>query len=588
MGDMNDIFNLGREALNGIEQRLGMSRRDYLQFCATLAVTMGLPKGADAAVAKAIESAKRPSVIWLHFQECTGCTESLLRAEHPTLEKLILDVISLDYHETLMAAAGHQAEAARKDAMKANKGKYVLVIEGAIPIKENGNYCKIGGHTAIDLLKECAADAAAVIAIGSCASWGGMPSTGPNPSGASSVAEVLGKPVVTIPGCPPNPYNFLATVVHFLTFGKLPEVDKLGRPKFAYSRLIHENCERRAHFDAGRFAMEFGDAGHRQGYCLELEVAGADMAPPPLPDPGASASVARARARLGLYSEECCAAALHTLHQPAIANLNLEHVHEAVADIEIARIQLGHAAPRSAAAAAVSSARRSLSLNPTNGRALSVIGWAEVVVNDRPEGLTTLEDALKAAPDDADVRSRYGWALRHAGEFAAATAALRDASDLAPDADVATLALFAFNRLIDGEVSLARELAETSIASDPYEYRTLLICAIIASRLDDHAAAIDYGRRLLDMRSRNVAHCEAFLAYLLHRGGHENSAAELLAKAVNDRTHFRHSTFAVPAMFEIYGEREALTMLDQARAAGCPHRGWLLHAVDLNWLAEIT
>ena len=268
MGEMHDIFNLGSEALRGVEQRLGMSRRDYLQFCATLAVTMGLPKGADAAVAKAIESAKRPSVIWLHFQECTGCTESLLRAEHPTLEKLILDVISLDYHETLMAAAGHQAEAARKDAMKANKGKYVLVVEGAIPVKENGIYCKIGGQTAIDLLKECAADAAAVIAIGSCASWGGMPSTGPNPSGASSVAEILGKPVATIPGCPPNPYNFLATVVHFLTFGKLPDVDKLGRPKFAYSRLIHENCERRAHFDAGRFAMEFGDAGHRQGYCL--------------------------------------------------------------------------------------------------------------------------------------------------------------------------------------------------------------------------------------------------------------------------------------------------------------------------------
>jgi hydrogenase small subunit len=268
MGDTNDIFDMGRDALRDIEQRLDMSRRDFLQFCAALSVTMGLPKGAEAAVANAIEAAKRPSVIWLHFQECTGCSESLLRAEHPTLEKLILDVISLDYHETLMAAAGHQAEAARKDAMTANKGKYVLVVEGAIPVKDNGIYCKIGGQTAIDLVKECAADAAAVIAIGSCAAWGGMPSTSPNPTGASSVAEILGKPVVTIPGCPPNPYNFLATVVHFLTFGKLPEVDKLGRPKFAYSRLIHENCERRAHFDAGRFAMEFGDEGHRKGYCL--------------------------------------------------------------------------------------------------------------------------------------------------------------------------------------------------------------------------------------------------------------------------------------------------------------------------------
>jgi hypothetical protein len=181
-------------------------------------------------------------VIWLHFQECTGCTESMLRAEHPTLEKLILDVISLDYHETLFAAAGHQAEQARKTAMAANKGGYVLVVEGAIPTRDGGIYCKVGGQTAIELTKECAADAAAVIAIGSCASWGGMPATDPNPTGASGVAAVLGKPVVTIPGCPPNPYNFLSTVVHFLAFGNLPPVDDLGRPKFAYSRLIHETA----------------------------------------------------------------------------------------------------------------------------------------------------------------------------------------------------------------------------------------------------------------------------------------------------------------------------------------------------------
>ncbi|MBI4757223.1 MAG: hydrogenase small subunit, partial [Betaproteobacteria bacterium] len=188
--------------------------------------------------------------------------------EHPTLERLILDVISLDYHETLFAAAGHQVEAARKSAMAATKGTYLLVVEGAIPTRENGIHCKVGGQTAIDLTRECAADAAAVIAIGSCASRGGMPSTDPNPTGASGVNKIIDKPVVTIPGCPPNPYNFLATVVHFLTFGSLPATDRLGRPLFAYSRLIHENCERRAHFDAGRFAMEFGDEGHRQGYCL--------------------------------------------------------------------------------------------------------------------------------------------------------------------------------------------------------------------------------------------------------------------------------------------------------------------------------
>ena len=262
---MNENSIENDESMVALEKRLGISRRSFLQMCAAMAATMGLPNDADAAMVKAVATKKRPSVIWLHFQECTGCTESLLRAEHPTLEKLILDVISLDYHETLFAAAGHQAEAARKSAMKANKGKYLLVVEGAIPTKDNGIYCKIGGQTAIEMLKECAADAAAVIAIGSCASWGGMPSTPPNPTGAKSAGEVLGKVIPNIPGCPPNPYNFLSTVVHFLTFGKLPDVDDKGRPKFAYSRLIHENCERRAHFDAGRFAHGVRRRGSPQG-----------------------------------------------------------------------------------------------------------------------------------------------------------------------------------------------------------------------------------------------------------------------------------------------------------------------------------
>lgn len=255
-------------AARPVEERLGMTRREFMTFCATLATTLGLPAGAHAAVEKAMDKARRPSVIWLHFQECTGCTESMLRAEHPTLEKLILDVISLDYHETLFAAAGHQIEAALKTAMTENKGQYVLVVEGAIPTRDNGIYCKVGGETAIDMTRRVAADAAAVIAIGSCASWGGMPATDPNPTGAVGVNKIIDKPVVNIPGCPPNPYNFLATVVHFLTFGSLPPLDHLNRPLFAYSRLIHEHCERRAHFDAGRFAMEFGDEGHSKGYCL--------------------------------------------------------------------------------------------------------------------------------------------------------------------------------------------------------------------------------------------------------------------------------------------------------------------------------
>ena len=208
-------------------------------------------------------------MIWLSAQECTGCTESLLRSNHPTLEQLILDTISLDYHETLNVGAGHQAEEARQQSMKENWGGYVLVVDGSIPVKDGGIYCKVAGKTMLEHLEETAAGAAAIIAIGSCASWGGIPSAGPNPTGATPVYKLVkDKPVVNIPGCPPNPYNFLSTVLHFLTFGRLPELDEKGRPKFAYGRLIHENCERRPHFDAGRFAINFGDEGHRKGWCL--------------------------------------------------------------------------------------------------------------------------------------------------------------------------------------------------------------------------------------------------------------------------------------------------------------------------------
>lgn len=254
-----------------IEQPTGehrLSRRAFMQFCAGVATTLGLAACEGKAIAQAIVSRHRPPVIWLHFAECTGCTESMLRSEHPALDVLILDLISLDYHETLFVGAGHQAEEARNASMAANKGKYILVVEGAIPTAENGIYCKVGGKTALEIVRECSKDAAAVIALGSCASWGGMPSTGPNPTGCEGVGDVLQKPVVNIPGCPPNPYNFLSTVIHFITYGRLPELDSKGRPKFAYGRLIHENCERRAHFDAGRFAQHFGDEGHRQGWCL--------------------------------------------------------------------------------------------------------------------------------------------------------------------------------------------------------------------------------------------------------------------------------------------------------------------------------
>jgi hydrogenase small subunit len=246
------------------------TRRDFLKIVTIAAASVGLPVSAVGKIAEAATAAKKkPSVIWLHFQECTGCTESLLRTSHPALSSLILDLVSLDYHETLFAAAGHQAEAALAAAVKANAGKFVLVVEGAIPEKDGGVYCKVGGKTALQILNEVAPHAGAIVAIGSCASFGGIPAADPNPTGATGVPQILkGKTVVTLPGCPANPYNLLGTVLQFATYGTLPALDPLGRPKFAYARVIHEDCPRRPHFDAGRFAEKFGEAAHRDGQCL--------------------------------------------------------------------------------------------------------------------------------------------------------------------------------------------------------------------------------------------------------------------------------------------------------------------------------
>ena len=264
-------------ALETVDERLlrcGVSRRSFLQLCSSLmiAAPFGLAitnKKTPEEVAAALGKVIRPPVIWLHFQDCTGCTETLLRPSHPDLGDLILNIISLEYHETLMAGSGRQAEEALAQAVNKYSGKYVCVVEGSIPTKDNGIYMKLAGRPAMEVLGDVAGKAAAVIAIGSCAAWGGIPSADPSPTGAVGVADLLPhKAIVNLPGCPPNPYTLLGVVLQFAASGTLPELDDLKRPKFAYDRDIHEHCPRRAHFDAGRFVKQFGDAGHREGWCL--------------------------------------------------------------------------------------------------------------------------------------------------------------------------------------------------------------------------------------------------------------------------------------------------------------------------------
>jgi hydrogenase small subunit len=244
-----------------------ISRREFIKFCVFMAGTLALPATAPPQIVEALEKASKPTVVWLEFQDCAGCSESLLRAAHPTIAEIILDTLSVDYHETIMAPAGKQAEQSLNAAIA--KGGHIVVVEGSIPTGDSGIYCTIGGETALSKLQKATQNAAAVIAVGNCACFGGIPAASPNPTGAQGVRPLLsGVPLVNIAGCPYNVDNLTATIVHYLTFGGLPPTDNLARPLFGYGERIHDHCERRAHFDAGQFVERWGDEGHREDWCL--------------------------------------------------------------------------------------------------------------------------------------------------------------------------------------------------------------------------------------------------------------------------------------------------------------------------------
>jgi len=256
------------KTLGEVLRQQGVSRRGFLKFCAATASLMALPPTMVPAIAAALSNARRPSVIWLSFQECTGCTESLTRSHSPTVEGLIFDAISLDYHHTLQAAAGDGAEAAREEAMQENFGNYLLVVDGSIPVG-NPAFSTIAGISNLDMLKEVAAGAAAIVSVGTCAAFGGLPHAAPNPTGAVAVSDIIkDKPIVNVPGCPPIPVVITGVLSHYLTFGRLPELDHLGRPAVFYGQSIHDRCYRRPFYEKGLFAETFDDEGAKKGWCL--------------------------------------------------------------------------------------------------------------------------------------------------------------------------------------------------------------------------------------------------------------------------------------------------------------------------------
>jgi len=254
--------------------RRGVSRRQFLAYCGRLAVLVGagtVATGAARAVAakeiaKKLGSAKRPTVVWLQLQECTGCLESVLRSGSTPVDELLLELISLDYNELLMTTSGQQAS----DLLAAaSKEPHLLVVNGSVPLKEHGAYCTIGGEAAEEVLNRAAKNATAVIAVGACAVYGCVQAASPNPTGAVGVADIIrDRPVVNLGGCPPIAEVITATISYYLTYGRTPPVDAEGRPLFAYGQRIHDKCPRRANFDAGQFAESFDDENARKGYCL--------------------------------------------------------------------------------------------------------------------------------------------------------------------------------------------------------------------------------------------------------------------------------------------------------------------------------
>jgi hydrogenase small subunit len=265
-------------------QERGISRRSFIKFCAATATSLGLSGKAVQAFAQAVGSAPRPSVIWLSFQQCTGCSESLTRTYTPGIENLLLDVISLDYHETLQVAAGQQAEDAKAAAIA--KGGYVLVVDGAIPSGAQEWWSVAGGVSNVGALKEAIGGAGLVVALGTCATFGGLPAAYPNPSNAKGVGDLMASDpslapalakLVNLSGCPPIPDVISGTIALYLSLvsqgrtGELPTLlDELKRPKPYYGKTVHDTCPRLCHYLAGNFARSFDDAGARAGHCLYL------------------------------------------------------------------------------------------------------------------------------------------------------------------------------------------------------------------------------------------------------------------------------------------------------------------------------
>ncbi len=263
--------NLSVENFESALDSLEIAKQELNSWVSMVTANMQLHPSFEDVVGDGIKSLNKIPIIWLELSDCSGNSEAFIKSTNPAIEDLIFDYISLDYHELLMSASGDDAETVLEDIIKNQKGEYILIVEGAIPLAMDGKYLRIGanGETGVDLLKRCAKEAGLILAVGSCALDGGVVAAKPNPTGAVGVSEALSRTdIINLPGCPVNPINIVGTLLSYLMFEELPQLDSQNRPLWAYEGRIHDNCERRGHYELGEFVQEWGDDGAKKGWCL--------------------------------------------------------------------------------------------------------------------------------------------------------------------------------------------------------------------------------------------------------------------------------------------------------------------------------
>jgi hydrogenase small subunit len=251
-----------------------ITRRQFLKICAGSGIAIGVSGTLLPEIVSALEKAAagNPPVLWIQGGGCTGCSVSLLNTVHPSIAEVLLKIISLKYHQTVMAASGVKAYDYLWETAAKNYGKYFLAVEGTIETAYGGICCLTGEKDGkevpfTELTKYLGKGAAAVLALGQCGSFGGIPAAKPNPTGSKGVMEFFKEndiktPVINIPGCPPHPDWMVGTIAHALMF-EVPELDSNGRPTLFFGTNVHDNCPYRSYYDEKKFAKSFGEVGCR-------------------------------------------------------------------------------------------------------------------------------------------------------------------------------------------------------------------------------------------------------------------------------------------------------------------------------------